>query len=191
MRPWICFFSQTGTEIYNLSNNLGRYPDAIITNKQDTKLINTDLINNTAFREQKLNKTIWHTLPEKPKTEDYEQILLQFKNPLITLHGYLRIIPEKICNSYEIYNLHPGLINRFPELKGYNPQERAFTGGYKEAGCVIHKVTPGVDEGEIVATGEIDIEGLNLTEVYNNLHDCAFETWKNFLTEYNINQSES
>ena len=191
MRPWVTFFSQSGSEIYNISNALGRYPDAIITNKQDLSQTNADLINLTKFREQKLNTTIFHQIPQKPELNDYTAILNKFVNPLITLHGYLRIIPKEICDKYEIFNLHPGLINKFPNLKGFNPQERAFTSGYKEAGCVIHKVTPGVDEGEIVATGEINIEDLTLTQVYTGLHDCAFNVWKNFLTEYNINQSES
>jgi len=191
MRPWITFFSQTGTEIHNLSNELGIYPDLIVTNRSDLKGINEGLLRTTQFREHKLNKTILTFLPSKPVASNYLKILNNFKNPLITLHGYLRIIPKEICDKYEIFNLHPGLINKFPSLKGFNPQERAFTGEYKEAGCVIHKVTPGVDEGEIVATSEINIEDLTLTQVYTELHDCAFNVWKNFLTEYNINQSES
>ena len=191
MRPWICCFSQTGSEIYNISNALGRYPDAIITNKQDISQINSDLINLIKFREQKLNTAIFYQLPQKPELSDYAAILDKFVDPVITLHGYLRIIPKEICDKYEIFNLHPGLINKYPVLRGFNPQERAFTGGYKDAGCVIHKVTPGVDEGEIVASGEIDIENLTLAQVYTELHDCAFNVWKNFLTEYNIIQSES
>jgi folate-dependent phosphoribosylglycinamide formyltransferase PurN len=191
MRPWICCFSQTGSEIYNISNALARYPDAIITNKQDISQINCDLINLIKFREQKLNTTILYQLPQKPELSDYMAILDKFVDPVITLHGYLRIIPKEICDKYEIFNLHPGLINKYPILKGFNPQERAFTGGYKDAGCVIHKVTPGVDEGEIVASGEINIEDLTLAQVYTELHDCAFNVWKNFLTEYNIIQSES
>jgi len=191
MRPWICCFSQTGSEIFNISNALARYPDAIITNKQDISQVNSDLINLIKFREQKLNTTIFYQLPQKPELSDYTAILDKFVDPLITLHGYLRIIPKEICDKYEIFNLHPGLITKYPSLKGFNPQERAFTSGHKDAGCVIHKVTPGVDEGEIIASGEISIEDLTLAEVYTELHDCAFNVWKNFLTEYNIIQSES
>ncbi|NBO99012.1 MAG: hypothetical protein EBU90_02620 [Proteobacteria bacterium] len=183
MRPWVAFFSQTGTEINNLSRELGLYPEAIITNRQDTNGVNSDLINTTAFRTHKLNRTIWHTLPQKPVLESYMEVLSKFSNPIITLHGYLRIIPKEICEKYEIYNLHPGLITRYPELKGFNPQERAFTQGYHTAGCVIHKVTPGVDEGPIVREGEISIDNLTLPEVYSDLHKLAFKLWKSFLTE--------
>ena len=40
MRPWITFFSQTGTEIYDLSNALGVYPDCVIHNKHNTDGVN-------------------------------------------------------------------------------------------------------------------------------------------------------
>ena len=66
MRPWVAFFSQTGSEINNLSKSLGIYPDVIATNKQDMTGINEELIKLTTFREHKLNRTIWCVLPEKP-----------------------------------------------------------------------------------------------------------------------------
>jgi hypothetical protein len=45
MRPWVVFFSQTGTDIYNLSKKLNRSPDLIITNKQCLDEVNPNLIN--------------------------------------------------------------------------------------------------------------------------------------------------
>lgn len=186
MRPWIVFFSQTGTEINNICKDLSIYPDAIITNRSDLNGINTELLCTTQFREHKLNKTIFHYLPAKPITNNYLKILNQFDNPVITLHGYLRIIPKEICEKYEIYNLHPGLIDKFPSLKGYNPQERAFKEGYKLAGCVIHKVTPGVDEGEILISQGTSIEGMSLENVYDALQTTALDLWKSFFKAYNI-----
>ena len=186
-RPWIAFFSQTGTEIYNLSKDLGIYPDCIVTNQQDVGKINKNLYNMYTFRESKLNlKNTWQVLPEKPTLTNYNKVLNPFNNPIITLHGFLRILPKKICDQYEIYNLHPGLITKFPELKGFNPQERAFNQGYLTAGCVIHRVIPDVDEGPIVKTGEINIEGADLPGVYEKLHNLAFFLWKNFITEDKI-----
>lgn len=186
MRPWITFFSQTGAEINNLCNALGIYPDAVITNKQDTENINKDLLSTTTFREHKLNRTVWYVLPQKPTAENYLQVLSAFDNPVITLHGYLRIIPKEVCEKYEIYNLHPGLIDKYPSLKGFNPQERAFVEGYKLAGCVIHKVVPEVDTGEILMSQGVDIEDLDLPGVYKALQGVAFDLWKSFFKAYNI-----
>jgi len=75
MRPWITFFSQTGTEIHDISNTLGVYPDAIVTNKSDFNNINKGLLNTTQFREHKLNKTILISLPSKPVASNYLKIL--------------------------------------------------------------------------------------------------------------------
>lgn len=186
MRPWVTFFSQTGTEIKDLCNALEIYPDAVITNRLTTDGINKDLLTTTTFREYKLNRTVWYMLPPKPTLETYKQILSHFENPVITLHGYLRIIPKEICEQYEIYNLHPGLIDKYPSLKGFNPQERAFKEGYKLAGCVIHRVTPGVDEGEILLSQGTSIENKNLNEVYDSLRNVALDLWKSFFTAYKI-----
>lgn len=187
MRPWVTFFSQTGTEIYDLSNALNVYPDCVVTNRQTTEGINQKLIELTTFRATKLNMShVWCMLPAKPTVENYENVLKNFNNPVITLHGYLRIIPKEICEKYEMYNLHPGLIDKFPSLKGFNPQERAFREGYKLAGCVIHKVTPGVDEGEILMSQGEQISGLNLDEVYVKLRKVALDLWISFLKGYKI-----
>lgn len=186
MRPWIAFFSQTGTEIHGLSNALGVYPDIIVTNKPDLKNVNKELLCTTQFREHKLNKTILEFLPNKPEASHYLKILKCFDNPVVTLHGFLRIIPKEICDQFEIYNLHPGLIDKFPSLKGFNPQERAFIEGYKLAGCVIHRVTPGVDEGEILMSQGVSIEGMDLNGVYDALRDTALDLWKSFFTAYKI-----
>lgn len=186
MRPWVTFFSQTGTEIHNLSNSLGIYPDAIVTNNVKLIGVNPCLRAVSEFRTNKLNHELWHMLASKPTVKDYEDILSRFNNPVITLHGFLRIIPREICEKYEIYNLHPGLIDKYPSLKGFNPQERAFTEGYKLAGCVIHRVIPEVDEGKILMSQGVSIEGLNLHGVYEALHDTALDLWKSFFTAYKI-----
>ncbi len=44
-KPWIAFFSQTGTEIVDTAKSLNRWPDLIITNKRPEHLrtINPEL----------------------------------------------------------------------------------------------------------------------------------------------------
>jgi len=186
MKPWIAFFSQTGSEIHNLSNALGIYPDLIVTNRSDLNGVNPELLSVTKFREHKLNKSILTFLPAKPVASNYLKIFKEYNNPVITLHGYLRIIPKDICEQYEIYNLHPGLIDKYPSLKGFNPQERAFTEGYDLAGCVIHKVIPEVDEGKILLSQGINIRDKTLPQVYESLHNVALDLWKSFFTAYKI-----
>jgi folate-dependent phosphoribosylglycinamide formyltransferase PurN len=177
---WIAFFSQSGSEINNIIQHFNKLPAAIITNRQNDDGLNVQL---KQIKDSGLLN--WITLPKNPESRDYKKALKSFKNPLITLHGYLRIIPKDICKKYKnIYNLHPGLITEYPDLKGKDPQARAFKAGYKTAGAVIHKVIPAVDEGEIIASHAISTYGLDEEELFNQLHVLGSVMWYDFFKDY-------
>jgi folate-dependent phosphoribosylglycinamide formyltransferase PurN len=180
-RPWIAFFSQSGSEIANLTRYFGHTPDCIVTNKQDLSDVHF------LFKKDLEDKayTVTH-IPVKPTVEDYMSILKQYKNPIVTLHGYLRIIPAEICSKYEIYNLHPGLIDRYPELKGKDPQQRAIDGKYDIVGCVLHKVIPEVDCGKIIDSYPLIIKGRNhdVNSLTAELKNMALIMWGKFLKSY-------
>lgn len=128
---------------------------------------------------------LFRVLPNAPSSGHYITLLRPYNQyeTLITLNGYLRIIPEYVCQQYNMYNLHPGLITEYPLLKGKDPQVRAFEAGHKTAGCVIHRVAPGVDEGEVLADMSVVIADLSLDEVYSKLADVADKLWAKFLQE--------
>ena len=177
---WITFFSRSGSEINNIIHHIGKLPAAIITNRQNDDDLNPSL---KALKDN--DKLNWIVLPKNPELKDYKQALKPYTDPLITLHGFLRIIPKDICKKYKnIYNLHPGLITAYPDLKGKDPQIRAIKAGHKIAGAVIHKVIPAVDEGEIVASHAINIHGLSEDEVFNNLHSLGSVMWYQFFKGY-------
>lgn len=174
-RPWIAFFSQTGSEIVNISEAIGRWPDVIITNERPEHL--------RKINEKLLEREIV-TLPNKPALVDYEHALSRFENPLITLHGWLRIVPEEVADEFEIYNGHPGLITLYPDLKGKDPQVRAWEANYKTVGSVIHKVTVGVDEGPVIMQRAYTFENLPmLSTMYEVLHNVSTDLWIKFLRE--------
>jgi folate-dependent phosphoribosylglycinamide formyltransferase PurN len=154
-----------------VSKLLGRWPDLIITNERPDHLrkIHPALEGKVAFVEN------------KPTDEELSMILGQYGNPLVTLHGWLRIMPPYICNRFEIYNGHPGLITEYPELKGKDPQQKAFDLGLKSSGCVIHRVTEGVDEGEILRSRKVSIRGLEIGELFHILHSISISLWVDFL----------
>ena len=147
---WVAFCSQTGTEIKILSDLLGYTPSLIITNNLE------GLIIGEWIKEKEINLRV---LPNKPDVLDYKFALRgKISSTLITLHGFTRIIPEIILKKYSnIYNGHPGLISKYPELKGFNPQKKAFDYRMTEVGSVIHKVNELVDEGEIVCQMSLNI----------------------------------
>ena len=166
---WIALFSQTGSEIYEVSKQLNRFPDKIITNGQDWDKINQDLVKCATI----------DYVDKKPTTEQYLKFLPE--DALVTMHGWLRIVPGEVCKTRTIYNGHPGLITTYPELKGKDPQERAFEAGMEYGGCVIHKAVAEVDAGAILSERTIPIKGLSLDEVYTTLHKVSVTLWVDFL----------
>lgn len=167
---WIAFFSQTGSEIVDISKSLGRWPDKIITNKRPEHL--------RKINEELLNKDIIY-LSNKPTVEEYRNVLSE--KSIVTLHGWLRIMPPEICEQHKIFNGHPGLITEYPELKGKDPQIRAFEGKYPVAGAVLHKVVAGVDEGKIIAEERFNAFNLELDDLFRILRDRSLYMWCNFL----------
>ena len=178
-RPWIVFLSQSGQEVYNIMSFFKRKPDAIITNRQDDIGLFIPLL-----QEKDEGKLNWITLPKNPEPNDYKKVLKRFKNPVITLHGYLRILPKEICAKYEIYNLHPGLITEYPELKGKDPQKRAIEANHPRVGCVIHRVIPEVDEGEIIMSNAINTLTVDKDRLYLNLRSMSTVMWYDFFQNF-------
>lgn len=172
-RPWIAFFSQTGSEIVDIAKSLNRWPDTIVTNQRPARLRNI----NPEIEES----NIIVTTSNKPTTEELEDILGYYKNPIVTLHGWLRVMPPSICEKYSIFNGHPGLITEYPELKGKDPQIRAFEGKYPVMGCVLHKVTAGVDEGRVIAEERFNAFQITEEEMWKVTRDRSLYLWIQFL----------
>ena len=171
-RPWLTFFSQTGSEIADLSEKLGRWPSRIITNERPEHLRTID---------PRIVENGFVTLPNNPSIENYYSVLDYYKDAVVTLHGWLRIFPSELCGQFETYNGHPGLITKYPELKGKDPQVRAFEGKYKIGGSVIHNVTPGVDEGTVISSKEVNLEGLDIDGIFRILSKTSQSLWIEFL----------
>ena len=174
-KKWGVFFSQTGSEIYNISKKINRVPDVIITNKplHDVSSIKPELF------EEYGHRFVW--LPKKPTVLEYIQVIPQ--DSIVTLHGWLRIIPPEICDMYEIYNLHPAPIHLegYEKYKGKDPQVRIFEDKAKYSGNVIHKCIAELDAGEILAKNQFDVRGFDLDVVFKLTHAKATELWCGFL----------
>jgi folate-dependent phosphoribosylglycinamide formyltransferase PurN len=186
MAKWIAFFSQTGNEIAEVSKQVGRWPDLIITNERPPHLrsINRDVLSHNII-----------TLPNKPSVEDYRRVLseelygedyaIYTKDYVISLHGWLRIMPKEIVREYPVmYNGHPGLINKYPELKGKDPQKKAWDLDLPISGCVIHRVTEKLDGGPIMRSQEISIRNLDMEVIFKKLHDLSIQQWASFLKRH-------
>lgn len=184
-KKWIAFFSRTGSEILKLSKEIGRSPDIIITNKSAESVKKSDIYI------QLTGKSKFYQLPEDPKSGDYTNFFQTVDLipgwDIITLHGFLKIVPSRIVKKYPMVNLHPGLITKYPELKGLHPQKRVWRDAtkYDKIGCILHHVIPAVDEGEVIDTIEEDWDWSMYQEkhLFDALGRMALKLWKDYLTK--------
>ena len=172
----IALFSQTGSEIGRLIDN-DFQPRLVYYDQTDPDVIDRSIDTESyAFR-----------IPKK-KVKNVQFLRDCFGDPktcFITLHGWLNIVPKEICEEYKIFNGHPGYITKYPELKGKDPQIRAYegikAGKYSTAGAVIHKVTAGVDEGRVIMEEYFNAWNLELDDLFRILRDRSLYMWHNFL----------
>ena len=173
-KNWIALFSQTGSEIADLSEGINRKPDFVITNA------NLDDVDSRVHVDFRINN-------EEAKTLDIlENISFDIDETLITLNGWLRIVPANKCKKYNIYNGHPGLITKYPELKGKDPQQRAWDNinNYNKVGSVVHRVVEEVDAGEIICEEVVPTKYIgSLDATYDALRTTSFTAWYRFLKE--------
>ncbi|WP_117194146.1 phosphoribosylglycinamide formyltransferase [Rhizobium terrae] len=80
----------------------------------------------------------------------------EVKPDILCLAGYMRLFSSEFISRYEgrILNIHPALLPLFP---GLHTHQRALDAGVRIAGCTVHFVTEGMDEGPIVAQAAVPV----------------------------------
>src|SRR6185312_14224215 len=118
-----------------------------------------------------LDRARKHGLPElfvdpKPfagqpdSREAYDRVLLEVLQQqhveLVLLAGYMKIVTSVLVEAFanRMMNIHPSLLPSFP---GLDVQKKAIEWGCKLAGCTVHFVTEGVDEGPIILQAAVPI----------------------------------
>ena len=131
--------------IESCQNNKNASINIVISNNPDaggiefakSKNIKTKIINHKEFTER----------------EDFDHqvnnVLIENKIDFLCNAGFMRIHGEKFVEKWfnKHLNIHPALL---PSFKGLNTHERAIKSGVKFAGCTVHLVRSGVDEGPII-----------------------------------------
>ena len=75
---------------------------------------------------------------------------------LICLAGFMRVLTPGFVEAWsgKMINIHPSLL---PKYKGLHTHRRALEAGDLEAGCTVHFVSSGVDEGEIISQARVPV----------------------------------
>ena len=75
---------------------------------------------------------------------------------IICLAGYMRLLSGTFIKRHEgrILNIHPSLLPLFP---GLHTHQRAIDAGLRIAGCTVHFVTEGMDEGPVIVQAAVPV----------------------------------
>jgi phosphoribosylglycinamide formyltransferase 1 len=74
----------------------------------------------------------------------------------VALAGYMRILSDAFVAGWagRMVNIHPSLL---PLHKGLDTHARAIAAGDARAGCSVHLVTAGLDDGPVLAQAQVPI----------------------------------
>jgi phosphoribosylglycinamide formyltransferase-1 len=75
---------------------------------------------------------------------------------IVCLAGFMRLLTPWLVQRWQgrMINVHPALL---PAFKGLDTHERALEAGVRIHGATVHFVTPGMDEGPIIAQGAVPV----------------------------------
>ena len=86
------------------------------------------------------------------------ELLKENNIEFVVCAGFMRILGKEIVRNWSgrMINIHPSLL---PKYKGLDTHQRAIDARDKKHGCTVHWVSEGVDDGEIIAQAELEING--------------------------------
>lgn len=76
---------------------------------------------------------------------------------IVALAGFMRVLTPGFVRKWSgrMVNIHPSLLPKYP---GLNTHARAIEAGDSEAGCSVHWVSEGVDEGQVIAQARVPVK---------------------------------
>ncbi|QND39358.1 phosphoribosylglycinamide formyltransferase [Rhizobium leguminosarum bv. viciae] len=80
----------------------------------------------------------------------------ELKPDILCPAGYMRLLTATFIQRYEgrMLNIHPSLLPLFP---GLHTHQRAIDAGMRIAGCTVHFVTEGMDEGPVIGQAAVPV----------------------------------
>ena len=85
-----------------------------------------------------------------------QSVLTAAKVDLVACAGFMRLMTPGFVEKWRdrMVNIHPSLL---PSFKGLHTHERAIEAGVLVAGCTVHVVRTGMDEGPIIAQAAVPV----------------------------------
>lgn len=86
-----------------------------------------------------------------------DALLVERGVEVVALAGYMRLLTPWLVKRWarRMLNIHPSLLPLYP---GLDTHARALEAGDVEAGCTVHLVTEGVDEGPVLGQARVPVQ---------------------------------
>ena len=113
---------------------------------------------------------------KKPETQDE---LRSLKADIAVVAAYGLILPKAVLDIFPkgVINIHASLL---PRWRGAAPIQRAIEAGDKKSGVTIMRVDEGLDTGDMLLKGEVEIDENTTGEI---LHDKLAEIGKTLILQ--------
>jgi phosphoribosylglycinamide formyltransferase 1 len=138
-------FAQYNVVSYEIIGLIVNIPDAYAIERAKLANIKSKIINHKDFENRSDFEIALHAA------------LVEFDAQIVVCAGFMRILGAQFVEKWEgkMINIHPSLL---PKYKGLHTHQRAIDAGDNVAGCTVHFVNAGVDEGAIIAQAQVPIE---------------------------------
>jgi methionyl-tRNA formyltransferase len=95
--------------------------------------------------------------PDNLKENQFLNEIKKLSPDIGVVFSYGKILPESFYTipKYGCINLHGSLL---PDLRGPSPLQTSILKGYKKSGWTVQKISKGMDEGDILAQREFEID---------------------------------
>lgn len=127
---------------------------------------------------------IAHIQPKHVKSAEAREQLAAFAPDLILSCSYEKIVPEEVIRIPKdgALNVHYAAL---PLNRGCFPVVWTIASGEAELGVTLHEMTPGIDDGPILAQRRLPYqEGMTAGEAYRACAQAAVQMVGDFLTRY-------
>lgn len=183
MKNLVILVSGSGT-------NLQHIIDCIENGEIPNAKINLVIADRDCFGLQRAeNHNIKNVLiPRKKLEEDLENAIPE-NTDLIILAGFLSILDKNLIEKFsgKIINIHPSLLPKFggKGMWGMNVHNAVIEAKEKESGATVHFVTSGIDEGEIILQGKIEISENETAETLaEKIHKIEYEIYPEAIANF-------
>lgn len=138
-------YAKTNIVNYKIIGLIVNNPDAFAIERAKIENIQYFIINHRDFENRQDFENKIHSQ------------LIDLNCEIIVCAGFMRILQAEFVEKWEgrILNIHPSLL---PKYKGLHTHQRAIDANDEFAGCTVHFVNSGVDEGAIIGQASVKID---------------------------------